>query len=73
MKLWVAIVAFALAASLTRLGLGAAGLAGKLGAAIFLPSWLGWGGALVLIIVVMAAWAGAATWNEQSGRFSQLE
>jgi len=73
LKLWVAIVGFALAASLTRLGLGAAGLAGKLGAAVFLPSVLGWGLALVLVIVVMAAWATAATWNEESGRFSALQ
>jgi uncharacterized protein len=73
LKLWVAIAGFALAASLTRLGLTTAGLGGKLGAAVFLPSVLGWGGALVLVIVVMAAWATAATWNEQSGRLSALQ
>ncbi|PYN95771.1 MAG: hypothetical protein DMD91_23825 [Candidatus Rokuibacteriota bacterium] len=73
LKLWVALVGFALAASLTRLGLTTAGLAGKLGAAVFLPSVLGWGAAIVVVIVVMAAWAAAATWNEQSGRFSALQ
>src|SRR5436309_1608268 len=64
---------YALAGSFTRLGLTAAGLAGKLGAAVFLPSAFGWGGAVVLVIVVMAAWAAAATWNEASGRFSALQ
>ena len=73
LKLWIAIAGFALAASFTRLGLTAAGLAGKLGAAVFLPSAFGWGGAVVLVIVVMAAWAAAATWNEASGRFSALQ
>ena len=73
LKLWVALMGFALAASLTRLGLTTAGLAGKLGAAVFLPSVLGWGAAIVVVIVVMAAWAAAATWNEQSGRFSALQ
>ena len=73
LKLWIAIAGFALAASFTRLALTAAGLAGKLGAAVFLPSAFGWGGAVVLVIVVMAAWAAAATWNEASGRFSALQ
>ena len=73
LKLWIAIAGFALAASFTRLGLTAAGLAGKLGAAVFLPSAFGWGGAVVLVIVVMAAWAAAATWNEASDRFSALQ
>jgi len=40
---------------------------------VFLPSAFGWGGAVVLVIVVMAAWAAAATWNEASGRFSALQ
>jgi hypothetical protein len=40
--------------------------------AVFLPSVLGWGGALVLVLAVMAAWALVATWNEQSGKFSAL-
>jgi uncharacterized membrane protein YedE/YeeE len=71
-KLWVAIATFALGASLARLAVSQAGLLGKLGVAVFLPSVLGWGGALVLVLAVMVAWALVATWNEQSGKFSAL-
>lgn len=69
-KLWAALAGFALAASTTRLALVAAGATGKLGVAVFLPSVVGWGGAIVLVILVMVAWAAFATWNERTGRFS---
>ena len=69
-KLWLALATFALGASLTRLGLQQTGLLGQLGSAVFLPSVLGWAGAIGLVIVVMAAWALFATWNEETGRFS---
>ena len=71
-KLWAAVACFALAASLTRLVLTQTGLLGKLGAAVFLPTALGWGAAILLVVVVMAAWAAFATWNEDSRKFSAL-
>jgi hypothetical protein len=40
---------------------------------VFLPSALGWGGALVLTVGVMAAWALLATWNEDARKFSALD
>jgi hypothetical protein len=40
---------------------------------VFLPSVLGWGGALVLVVAAMAAWALAATWNEDARKFSTLD
>ncbi|MBM4438855.1 MAG: hypothetical protein FJ027_00425, partial [Candidatus Rokubacteria bacterium] len=46
------------------------GLQQKLGVAVFLPAWLGWAGAIFLVIGVMAAWAAFATWNEATERFS---
>src|SRR2546421_1489208 len=49
-KLWGAVACFALSASLARLGAAQTGLLQKLGAAIFLPAGLGWGGALPLIV-----------------------
>ena len=70
MKLLAAVVTFALGASVTRLVLTQAGLTQKLGVAVFLPAWLGWAGALFLVIAVMAAWAAFATWNEATERFS---
>ncbi|MBI2159196.1 MAG: YeeE/YedE family protein [Candidatus Rokubacteria bacterium] len=71
-KLWAAVVCFALGASLTRLALTQTGSLGKLGVAVFLPAALGWSSALVLVVVVMAAWAALATWNEDSRKFSAL-
>src|SRR4029453_11131596 len=72
-KLWAALVTFALGASLTRLALVQAGALGKLGWAVFLPAALGWGAAVVLTLLVVAAWAVAATWNEDSRAVSVLD
>jgi len=69
-KLWVAIACFALGVSLVRLAAAQTGLLQKLGAAVFLPSALGWGGAIVLIVAIALGWAMLATWNEATGRFS---
>ena len=71
-KLWAAIACFALGVSLTRLAAAQAGLLQQLGAAVFLPSAIGWGGAIGLVVLVMAAWALGATWNEETRRFSAL-
>src|SRR2546426_1290202 len=67
-KLWAAVVCFALGASAARLALG--GALGKLGIAVFLPAAVGWGAALLLVIAVAAAWALAATWNEDARKFT---
>jgi uncharacterized protein len=69
-KLWAAVVTFALSASLTRLVLAQTGLQQKLGAAVFMPSVFGWAGAVGIVIAVMLGWAALATWNEASGKFS---
>jgi uncharacterized membrane protein YedE/YeeE len=72
-KLWAALAGFALAASLARLALVQAGALPRLGWAVFLPSRLGWGGAIVLTLAVLAAWALLATWNEDARVVSALE
>src|SRR5205823_5714592 len=71
-KLWAAVVCFALGASLARLVLAQAGALQHLGVAVFLPAAVGWGGAIALVVAVMMAWAAFATWNESSRRFSAL-
>jgi hypothetical protein len=71
-KLWAALTTFAVGTSVTRLVLAGTGLLGRLGAAVFLPDQLGWGGAVLLVVAVMLAWALVATWNESSGRLSAL-
>ena len=72
-KLWATLATFAVGASLTRLALTESGAVSKLGVAIFLPSVVGWGGAIVLVVAVMAAWAIAMTWNEDARKFSALD
>ena len=72
-KLWAALAGFALGASLSRLVLAQAGALQKLGWAVFLPSAIGWGGALVATLAVLAAWALVATWNEDARVFTALE
>ncbi len=72
-KLWAALAGFALGASLTRLVLVQAGALQKLGWAVFLPSVVGWSGAIVLTLAVLAAWALLATWNEDARIVSALE
>src|SRR5467141_3011293 len=71
-KLWAAVACFAVGASLARLVAAQTGLLQKLGAAVFLPSSLGWGGAIVLIVAIALGWAMLATWNEVTGRFSAV-
>jgi uncharacterized membrane protein YedE/YeeE len=72
-KLWAALVCFALGASLARLALAQSGTLQHLGVAVFLPSVLGWGGAIMVVVAVMAAWATFATWNEASRKFAALD
>ena len=42
----------------------------RLGIAVFLPSIVGWGAAMLLVGALMAGWYVFATWNEQSRAFS---
>jgi uncharacterized membrane protein YedE/YeeE len=72
-KLWATLLTFALGASLMRLVLVRTGFAQQLGAAVFLPSSVGWAGALGIVIALMVGWAAFATWNEVSGRFSAAQ
>ena len=72
-KLWAAVVCFAVAASAARLVLAPRGVLSRLGSAVFLPSVLGWSGALLLVVAVAGAWALAATWNEDARKFSALD
>ena len=69
-KLWMAVACFALGASLARLVAAQTGLLQKLGVAIFLPAWLGWAGAIALIVAIALAWAMLSTWNEETHTFS---
>src|SRR5438105_2529738 len=55
-KLWLALVGFALGAAVTRLALVQTGVLAKLGWAVFLPSPLGRGASLVLTLALLPLW-----------------
>ena len=55
-KLWVAVVCFALSASFFRIWLTDSGRANRLGEAVFLPDYIGWEMALGAVVVLMATY-----------------
>lgn len=64
-KLWVAVLCFAVGASAMRLLLVRLELLGKFGSALFLPDLVGWAGAVWCVVALMAVWYLLAGWNEQ--------
>jgi uncharacterized protein len=71
-KLWCAVALFAVGASSARLLLAETGIIRKLGTAVFLPSAVGWGGAVGLVVLVMAAWYLLAAWNERTRALASM-
>ncbi len=65
-KLWVVIIIFGLTNSLMRNWFGANGWMEKLGSAVYLPDYLGYGGTMFLIIALMVVWYVVIDWNEDS-------
>ena len=64
-KLWVAVVCFALSASYFREWLVESGRRDRLGDAVFLPDYMSWEMAAGAVIVLMAIWYVCMTWNER--------
>ncbi len=64
-KLWVAVLFFALGASAMRQWLVRTDLIRQLGSAVFLPDEIGWTGAVCGVAVLMAIWYLLSGWNEQ--------
>lgn len=64
-KLWLAVIFFALSASVTRWLLVHTEWISRLGAPLFLPNLLGWSGAVVLVAALMILWYLFSGWNEQ--------
>lgn len=67
-KLWVAVLFFAIAASATRLLLIRTELIRQLGTAYFLPNLIGWSGAIWGVILLMLVWYSLSGWNEYRKR-----
>ncbi|MBI2876532.1 MAG: YeeE/YedE family protein [Candidatus Tectomicrobia bacterium] len=69
LKLWVALLGFALSGSLFRFLLESNGWMERLGKGIFLPDLIGWKAAWISLLVVLALWYVGVVWNELKGRF----
>lgn len=70
LKLWVALVSFALTNSLMNILLQSTGLKGKLGSSVFLPNVLGWQGAFLAVVLVLFLWYFILAWNEETNKFT---
>ena len=69
-KLWIALVGYIFAASLTRDWLIKSGLQQSLGQAVFLPNVVGWSWALLIIFVIILVWYLIVKWNESSHKLA---
>jgi uncharacterized membrane protein YedE/YeeE len=67
-KLWVAVLFFAIGASATRLLLIRTDLIRQLGSAYFLPNLVGWSSAIWGVIMLMVVWYSLSGWNEYRKR-----
>ncbi|MBM4296605.1 MAG: hypothetical protein FJ143_02580 [Deltaproteobacteria bacterium] len=72
-KLWIALVFFAIGASVTRLLLVQTDWIRQLGSAQFLPNLIGWSGAIVGVAALMLVWYLIAAWNEQRRQIGVLK
>ncbi len=71
-KLWIAVIFFALGASMMRLFLTRTELIRRLGSALFLPNLIGWASAVWGVVALMALWYLLSGWNEQQKSAGQL-
>ena len=65
-KLWVALIAFALSGSYFREWLVESGWIMKLGEPLFIPDFIGWKMGLLSICVLMLVWYMIVSWNEST-------
>jgi uncharacterized membrane protein YedE/YeeE len=70
LKLWIALFAFATSNSLMTVLNQSSGIRDTLGAAVFLPHYVGWVGGILLIIGILVAWYLILSWNEKTNKFT---
>ena len=63
-KLWVAIIAFALSRAIFVGWLEDSGWQMKLGESVFLPDYVGWKAGVLMVIAIMVLWYLLVVWNE---------
>jgi len=70
LKLWLAMIVFALSTSVTSLWVKSMEWEenGVLGKYVYMPDTLGYGLSLAIILFAMAAWYVVVTWNEESNK-----
>jgi len=68
-KIWIALAAFALSGSLSRVWLEESGWLMKLGSPVFLPDIIGWKLAMATVIGIMCLWYLLVVWNEVKKKF----
>ena len=68
-KLWFSLVAFALSGSLFRDWLDQSGWLQKIGEPVFLPDFMSWSMALVVVVLIMTLWYIIAVWNDVHKKF----
>jgi hypothetical protein len=72
-KLWVAVLFFAVGASAMRQMLVRTDVIGQLGSASFLPHIIGWSSAVWIVVILMALWYLLSGWNEQRKQAGALK
>ena len=68
-KLCFSLLAFALSGSLFRDWLDQSGWLQKIGEPVFLPDFMSWSMALVVVVLIMALWYIIAVWNDVHKKF----
>ncbi len=68
-KLIVVAIMFALSNSIFRYYFTKTGFLHKLGRPIYMPDYIGYGGSLILVTVIMLVWYIIIDWNEETNKF----
>jgi uncharacterized membrane protein YedE/YeeE len=71
-KLWMALLGYIFSAALFNRLLMNRGLINQLGKEAFLPDYVGWGAAIILMFAILILWYLFVQWNEETGRFTAL-
>ncbi len=72
-KLWIAVVFFAVGTSAMRLLLTRTDLIRRLGTPVFLPNSFGWALAVGVVALLMIVWYLSAAWNQEKKRMGVLK
>jgi uncharacterized protein len=69
-KLWCALLTFALVGSLWSKFMDVSGLVSYIGKSVYMPNVMGYVWSLVFVVLLMAVYFWIATWNEETDKFT---